>query len=81
VNNNALALRIAALGSVLFGTRGKVAGALSGPARAGVRVGRLLGLRPATRRVPIRVWQTHSWTKKIVQAPGSGDATKARTAR
>jgi hypothetical protein len=81
MNHNAPALRIAALGWILFGTRGKVAGAHTGPGRPGIRLGRPLGLRPAKRRVPIRVWQTHSWTKEIVQAPGPAGATKARTPR
>jgi hypothetical protein len=40
------------------------------------------GVDPVRRRLPISTWQTHSWTKKIIEAEvRPGGAEKARTPR
>ena len=83
MGDRVIVVRFAGRASVQFVPGRKIAPLISGWHRlpAG-REDKPPGVDPVRRRVPIRIWQTHSWTKKIVEVqvcPASVE--KARTPR
>lgn len=65
MRGSALTVGPAGLALALFGPLRKAVRPSLPPGKSVVKRA-VAGVVPARRRVPIRAWQTHSWTKKIV---------------